>query len=164
MSGHLGWMLLLSLATIVDGLLAGASVDQSVEQLPARHRIGVHAYHAYTQASHMANGRFWLIPLGIAGPILRLVAAFAARNRGLPGEMTLPVYLAAMLGVAHMLGTVKAGRINWRLTPWQPRERQITDEATLAEVFRRFARWQGVRAVLQFLTFAVGVWALAVNG
>ena len=60
----------LAISTIVDGLLAGASVDQSVEQLPARHRIGVRAYHAYTQASRMANGRFWLIPLGVAAPTL----------------------------------------------------------------------------------------------
>jgi hypothetical protein len=164
MTEHAGWMLLLAIASTIDGLLAGASVDQSVEQLPARHRIGVRAYHAYTQASHMANGRFWLIPLGIAGPILRLAAALAAQNLGLARAATLPVYVAAALGVAHLLATAKAGRINWQLAPWQPPERQIKDEATLAAVFRRFERWQAVRAALQFLTFAVGVWALAVNG
>ena len=27
-------------ATAADGLLAGASLDQSIKQLPARHRIG----------------------------------------------------------------------------------------------------------------------------
>jgi hypothetical protein len=48
-------LLLLSAATIVDGLLAGASVDQSVEQLPARHRIGVRAYHA------IADDRFFRV-------------------------------------------------------------------------------------------------------
>jgi hypothetical protein len=47
--------------------------------------------------------------------------------------------------------------------PWQPAGRQIRDEATLSEVFRRFERWQAVRATLQFLTFAAGVWALAAN-
>lgn len=35
---------LLGIATVVDGLLAGASVDQSVEHLPSRRRIGVQAY------------------------------------------------------------------------------------------------------------------------
>jgi hypothetical protein len=74
------------------------------------------------------------------------------------------VYLAAALGVAHALSTVKAARINWAIAPWQPPERRITDERKLADVFDRFERWQAVRASLQFLTFAAGIWALAVNG
>src|SRR5436189_3637981 len=78
--------MLLAIATIVDGLLAGASVDQSVEQLPARHRIGVRAYQQYSQASHMANGRFWLIPLGIGGPLLRIAAALRAASEGCPAN------------------------------------------------------------------------------
>src|SRR5262245_30495498 len=90
---------LLATATIIDGLLAGASVDQSIEQLPARHRIGIRAYQRYSQASHMANGRFWLIPLGIGGPVLRIAAAILAR--GLPSRRAVPVYVAGALGVAH---------------------------------------------------------------
>lgn len=35
------------------------------------------------------------------------------------------------------------------------------DDAALAEILRRFARWQAVRAILQFLTFAAAAWALA---
>jgi hypothetical protein len=35
---------LVALATAFDGLLAGASLDQSIKQLPARHRIGVRAF------------------------------------------------------------------------------------------------------------------------
>jgi hypothetical protein len=155
--------MLLAIATIVDGLLAGASVDQSVEQLPARHRIGVRAYQQYSQASHMANGRFWLIPLGIGGPVLRVAAALRASSQGLSAKRSLPTYVAGGLGVAHALSTVKAAGINWAIAPWQPPEREITDEAMLASVFRRFERWQAVRASLQFLTFAAGVWALAAN-
>jgi hypothetical protein len=155
--------LLLGIATIVDGLLAGASVDQSVEQLPARHRIGVKAYQAYSQSSHMANGRFWLIPLGIGGPILRTIAARSASSVRLPRKQSLPVHVAAGLGIAHALSTVKAAKINWAIAPWQPPEHRIRDERELADVFDRFERWQTVRATLQFLTFAAGVWALAAS-
>ena len=85
-------VLLLVVAALVSGLLAGASLDQSIEQLPARHRIGVRAYLAYSHASHMANGRFWLVPLGIAGPVLSIAAAskiiFAERD-GSPLESAL---------------------------------------------------------------------------
>src|SRR5262245_21740696 len=155
--------MLLATATVVDGLLAGASVDQSVEQLPARHRIGVLAYQRYSQASHMANGRFWLIPLGIGGPVLRALAAIRMRSLDLPSRRAAPVYVAGALGVAHALSTVKTAGINWAIAPWQPPERRIIDEGTLNNVFRRFERWQALRASLQLLTFAAGVWALAAN-
>ncbi len=154
---------LLATATVVDGLLAGASVDQSVEQLPARHRIGMRAYQRYSQASHMANGRFWLIPLGLGGPVLRVAAALRASFLGLPRRRAFPVYIAGALGVAHALSTVRAAGLNWAIAPWQPPERRIDDEIVLTEVFRRFERWQALRAGLQFLTFAAGVWALAAN-
>jgi hypothetical protein len=155
-----GLSFLLALATAVDGLLAGASVDQSVEQLPARHRIGIRAYHAYTQASHMANGRFWLIPLGIAGPILRVAVATWIYHLGLSGSAAVSVNVAAVLAIGHVLLTLRAGSVNWALTPWQPPERQIRDEAKLATILRRFERWQAARATVQLLTFVAGIWAL----
>lgn len=83
MTEHEVWFVLLAAAVIVDGLLAGASLDQSIEQLPARHRIGVRAYSAYSRASHAANGRFWLVPLGIGGAVLTLIAAVWAPFRSL---------------------------------------------------------------------------------
>src|SRR5262245_66424515 len=119
---------LLATATVIDGLLAGASVDQSIEQLPARHRIGIRAYQQYSQASHMANGRFWLIPLGIGGPVLRIAAAI--RAWGLSSRRAIPVYVAGALGVAHALSTVKAAGINLAIAPWQAAERRIVDEDT----------------------------------
>jgi hypothetical protein len=80
------WFALLGIAVIVNGLLAGASLHQSIEQLPARHRIGMRAYLAYSRASHMDNGRFWLIPLGIVGPVLSVAAAIWALTRKLPSR------------------------------------------------------------------------------
>ena len=152
------WLVLLAIATTINGVIAGASLDQSIEQLPSRHRIGMRAYRAYSRASHMANGRFWLIPLGIGAPLLRAIVAYRAKSRG-----AVPVYLAAGLGLAHALSTVKAAGINWAIAPWQPSERTITNEGRLAQVFDRFERWQAFRASLQFLTFAAGVWALAAS-
>ena len=73
------------------------------------------------------------------------------------------MYVAGALGVAHALSTVKAAGINLAIAPWQPAERRIVDEDTLSHVFNRFERWQALRASLQLLTFAAGVWALAVN-
>ena len=76
------------------------------------------------------------------------------------GNAALSVDIAAALALGHLLLTARAGSINWALTPWQPSERQIKDELTLATIFRRFERWQAARASAQFLTFAAGIWAL----
>jgi len=154
------WLVLLSVAVIVNGLLAGASLDQSIEQLPSRHRIGMLAYSAYSRASHAANGRFWLIPLGLGGPVLTLAAAVWSLTFNLPAERSLPVFLAAGLGVAPVLSTVKAASVN--LTQWK--KEVAADEVALTAILQSFACWQAVRASLQFLTFAITTWALAMNG
>jgi hypothetical protein len=158
------WFGLLGIAATVHGLLAGASLDQSIEQLPARRRIGVRAYLAFSQASHMTNGRFWLIPLGIGGPVLSLVAAGWALALDLPAGRAVPVYLSAVCGIMNVLSTGRAGSINWTLAPWNPGGQSVVEnEAALASTLERFERWQGLRAGIQFLNFALAVWALAAN-
>jgi len=157
-------VLLLVVAALVNGLLAGASLDQSIEQLPARQRIGVRAYLAYSRASHMANGRFWLVPLGIAGPVLSIAAAVWATILGLPENRSLPIVLGGGVAILNLLSTVVAARINWTIAPWTTGSQKIAaDDGALTKTFNRFERWQGVRAGVQFLNFAVAVWALAVN-
>jgi len=37
--------------TALSGIAAGASLDVSIRQLPARHRMGVIAYSGYSQAT-----------------------------------------------------------------------------------------------------------------
>jgi len=149
---------LLFAIAILDGLLAGASLDQSIEQLPARHRIGVRAYSAYSHASHAAIGRFWLIPLAIGGAALTVASAIWSHWLHLSPSQSLPVVLGAGFAIAHSLSTVKAASVN--VTQWRPN----TDDAALASILDHYARWQALRAALQFLTFFVAVWALAVNG
>jgi len=154
---HLAWLSVVAIAALIDGLLAGASLDQSIEQLPARHRIGVRAYSAYSRASHLANGRFWLVPLGLGGAAITVVAAIWAAALDLPRDRALPIFIAGALAAGHALVNLRAVPIN--LSQW----RVGGDDAALASVLRRFARWQGVRATLQGLTFAATVWALTVN-
>jgi hypothetical protein len=69
-------VLLLAVAG-ANGLLAGAGLDQSIKQLPARHRIGVLAFARYSQAVNLANGVAWYATLGVGAALLTLVAAAA---------------------------------------------------------------------------------------
>jgi hypothetical protein len=75
MSLHQPLFLLVIAATALDGLLAGASLDQSIKQLPARRRIGVIAYSAYSRAADMGTGILWYAILGVGAALLTIVAA-----------------------------------------------------------------------------------------
>ncbi len=153
---HQAWLLLLGLATTVDGLLAGASLDQSIKQLPARHRIGMRAFSAYSRASDQAMGLLWYAPLGITGAALTLAAAAWGMTLGLSGQERLLLLLAAALAIAHSLTTARAAPINWS-------QRAVADDETaLAELFCRFERWQAARAILQLATFGVMVLVLLI--
>jgi hypothetical protein len=154
MTGEHLWLLLLGLATVVDGLLAGASLDQSIKQLPARHRIGMRAFSAYSRASDLASGLFWYAPLGIAGTVLTVAAGAWGMILPLSAGPRLPLLLAAALAVAHSLTTARAAPINWS------QRSAADDELVLAGIFQRFEQWQTARAVLQLATFLAIVWAL----
>ena len=141
-------------ATAVDGLLAGASLDQSIKQLPARHKIGLVAYSAYSRASDLGPGILWYAILGVGATVLTIAAAAAAYLEGVPSASATPLYVAAGLAVLHSLVTTQAAPTNFS------QRRVAKDEAALARVFDRFERWQTLRAVLQVLNFGVMLWAL----
>jgi hypothetical protein len=157
MSSSSAWVILLAAATVVDGVLAGASLDQSIKQLPARHRLGMRAFSAYSQASDQANGLVWYAVLGIGSALLTIAAAAWALALSLPTDRLLPVILAGGFAIAHSLTTARAAPINWsqRAVP--------DDDVALAWIFQRFARWQALRATLQLAAFLLVVWALLVN-
>ena len=145
---------LLTAATAADGILAGASLDQSVKQLPARHRIGVIAFSVYSQASDLGPGIIWYAILGIGAALLTVAGAIAALIQGAAPLHAVPLYIAAGLAVLHSLVTTQAAPTNFR-------QRQVANNgAALTAIFNRFERWQTLRVVLQVLTFAAVLWAL----
>ena len=149
------FLILVGLATSIDGLLAGASLDQSIKQLPARHRIGMRAFSAYSRASDQGNGFFWYVPLGIGGALLTIAVAVWTLALRLPPGQSIPLVAAAVLAVAHSITTARAAPINLS-------QRNVSeDEKALAGIFERFERWQSARAALQLATFLLMVWALA---
>ena len=140
-------------ATAADGLLAGASLDQSIKQLPARRRIGAVHYSTYSRAADLGNGIAFYGILGIGAAVLTIAAAIAARrDENYAGDKR-PLYAAAGLAVLHSLVTTQAAPTNFS-------QRQVADEEALNRVFNRFEKWQGLRAALQTLNFGAMLWAL----
>ena len=141
--------------TALSGIAAGASLDVSIRQLPARHRIGVMAYSAYSQATDLGTARIWYPPLGIGTLLLALATTGMAFFQQAALSHALPIFVAAILWVVHLFIT-----LIWAL-PTLPRQRQVThDEVQLATIFNRFERLQTVRAALDVLIFAATLWAL----
>src|SRR4028118_1316082 len=89
-------------ATAVDGQLAGASLDQSIKQLPTRHKIGLVAYSEYSRASDLGPGILSYGHLGVGATLLTIAAAVAAFLEGVLPASAAPLYMAGGLaGVRH---------------------------------------------------------------
>jgi hypothetical protein len=146
--------ILILVATIVTGLLAGISFDKSLVQLPARHRLGVVAFAAFSRANDLSNGLILYAALGIGAALFNVLAALAALLQGIPFGHASPLYIAALLALLHSFTTTRAAPNMFSLR--QP----TNDEAQLTETFNRFAKWHNVRAFLQFLNFVALIWAL----
>lgn len=145
--------LTLSAAT-ATGLLAGASLDQLIKQLPARHRIGIEAYSDYSQAADLGYGILFYGILGVGSAVLCLAAAITVHVAALPGAVSLPVDLGALFAILHSLTTARAAPANFS-------QRQVQgDPGALSKVFDRFTRWHTARTVLQVINFAVLLWAV----
>ncbi len=145
-------------AVLANGLIAGASLDRSVVQLPARHKIGVRAYSAYSVAHELQGfGRIWYPVLGIGSALLTVAAAVVAVASGTSLLNGLPLYLAAIAAVMHSMVTARAAPVNLR-------QRSAQGEAELARIIDSFERWHAARAVLQLASFAGTVAGLASLG
>ena len=79
-------VILVVATTALSGIAAGTSLDVSIRQLPARHRIGILAYSAYSQATDLGTAVFWYIGVGISAFLLALTAALVALLQRVPVE------------------------------------------------------------------------------
>src|SRR5258706_14190966 len=147
-------LVLILAATVVTGLLAGASLDKAIVQLPARQRMGVVAFSAFSRANDLGNGLIVYPAFGISAALLTIIAALAAFLQGAPSAQVWPLYISALLAVLHSVTTVRAAPNMLSLRG------SNSDETILTETLNRFAKWHNLRAVLQLLNFVMMLWAV----
>jgi len=130
-------LLLLLAAAGANGLLTGASLDQSIKQLPARHRIGVLASARYGQAADLANGVAWYAALGVGTALLALVAADA----GLAGQPSTAAAVALWVAIAataaHSAATARRHPPTSANGAWGPTRRRSPPCSTASNAGRR---------------------------
>ncbi len=145
------WNLSLFLAASgINGLLAGTSITKSVVELPAGKKIGSLAFAAYSRAADLKNGLLWYSFLGIIGPVLTVTATIMTNiGYGPSGDFSIALDVAAVLSVAHVGSTALAAPNMMKVS------RAGNEIAQLEVLYARFRRWNGLRALLQGLTFLV---------
>jgi hypothetical protein len=145
---------LLITAIALNGVVVGATLDQSIKQLPARHRISAVAYSIYSRAGDLGNGIAWYASVGVGAVLITLAAAIAVFSQRNASPAAPLIYIAAVLSILHSLVTTQAAPIMFS------QRRHENDEKTLETLFNRFERWQTLRAFLQVLTFGALLWAV----
>ena len=143
-------------ATALNGLLAGISFDGALVKLPARRRIGAVAYAIFARGNDLGNG-LWVYPsTAISAALLTLVATIGAFVVHATAALMVPLSIATLASIGHFVATSQAAPVMLQVgkTP--------DDEALLAPLLDRFARWHAVRATLQVLTYFVMLWALVI--
>jgi hypothetical protein len=141
-------------AVAANGLLSGASGDQSVKQLPARRRIGALAYSAYSRAADLGNGIAWYAVLGIGTAVLSIVAAVIVLTQDPTGVQTAAAIALVVATLVHMGVTAVAAPTNIS------QRRHVDDESALTDLFNRFERLQTVRWLFNLAALACAIWLL----
>ncbi len=145
---------LIVLATVFNGLLAGASLDTSLVKLPARRRIGNRAYAAFARGNDLGNGKIVYPVWAISAALLVLVATIVAYVGQPPMNLLLPLAIASLTSILHFIGTSRAAPVMLGLA------NAPDEESSLKQRFDQFERWHAFRMVFQVLTFFVLLWAL----
>ena len=147
---------LLSVATILNGLLAGGNTDRAFVEMPAWRKTGVHAWAAYSRHADLQNGVFLYPAEAIGGALFTVAAAVSFYfDATVPASASIPIYASVVLVLGGLVATVKAAPIMLSL-------RRIGDNPpALQKAFDGFKRWGNVRGIFQVLAFVTNIWALA---
>jgi hypothetical protein len=147
-------LLLLMLATAMNGLLSGLNVDTALVKLPVRQRIGAVAYATFARGNDLGNGLVVYPILGIGAAFSTMLATAIAYLGHSPMGLLLPLSLASLLSLLHTFATTRAVPLMLSIKD------APDDEALLSVKLDHFARWHTVRATFQVLTFFVLLWAM----
>lgn len=143
------------IAIALTGLLCGASLDQSIKQLPARHIIGVQAFSAYAKAADLKNGVFWYAVLGIGAALASIITATLVWKYHSNGSYSLPLYLGGIFAICHTICTIQAA-------PIYHAQKKIKTEYELKKMFNKFERIQTFRSIFIVLNLLSFIWSFTI--
>jgi hypothetical protein len=147
---------LIVIATVINGGLAGGSLEGVLVKLPARRRIGVVAYATFARGNDLGNGLVVYPTWAVSAALFTFLATIVAYVEQQPTGLLVPLTLASVTSIGHFLATSQAAPVMLSL------KRTPDDEAILTAKLDKFAHWSAIRAALQVVTFLFLMWALVV--
>jgi len=142
-------------ATVLTGLLCGASLDQSIKQLPARHIMGVKGFSAYAKAADLKNGVPWYAVLGGGSALFSIITVILTANNCSHENYALPLYLGGIFAACHTICTIKAA-------PTYHSQKKIDNEQELKKLFDKFEMIQTLRSGFIALNLLSYLWVLII--
>ncbi len=142
-------------AAALTGLLCGASLDQSIKQLPARHVIGMKAFSSYAKAADLKNGVIWYALLGIGAALTSIITAIITWHSHAYENYALPLYLGGIFAICHTICTALAA-------PTYHKQKKINEEEELKKLFHKFETIQTFRSVFITLNLVCYIWVLII--
>lgn len=148
--------ILLILATLIAGLLAGSNVDRAFVAMPAWQQIGALAWAEFSRHADLGNGLI-LYPIeAIGGALLTIAAAIMVHfDRSSSRAAAVLIYAAALFALGGLVLTVKAA-------PMMLGIRGLSELGALQRSFEEFWYWGNLRAACQVFAFLLQLAALAV--
>src|SRR2546423_5395507 len=96
-------------AILIDGILAGASLDRTLIQLPAFRQVGPLPWAAFSRKADLGDRAFlWYPSLAMIGTGLSLAAALKGRSKTSPRSDSAWLAAAAAFSAAGLLATAGA--------------------------------------------------------
>ena len=142
------------ISVVFTGLLCGASLDQSIKQLPARRIIGAKAFSGYAKAADLKNGVPWYAVLGVGAALSSIMTAVLACVWHAWTTSTVLLVLSGLFAICHSVCTSLAA-------PLYHKQKKIEDEHQLELLLNKFSSIQVYRSVfiiLNFLSLIVVIW------
>lgn len=141
-------------ALVLNGLLAGLSLDKVIVQLPARRRMGAVRYAGYARAADLGNGVAFYSLIGVPAALVTIATSVLAVTRHASPSVSALLGVGAVLSVLHSAATGRAAPTMFRIGKAED------TESALEPLLTQFAKWSALRAALQVATFAVVVAAV----
>jgi len=149
------FLLTLVTTTVLRGLGAGIITGVELITLPARRRIGLVRYAQFARAHYKGGGVKVYAGITVLGALLTILLSIAAFLLGKPAAQTRCIMVSLMATILGFVGTGGAFPAMQRL--WQASD---GDEALLADLLDRFARWGVFSAIWHVVAFVMLVAAL----
>ena len=148
---------LVVLATICGGLLAGPGLDRVVVQNPAWQHVSPSVRARFIQEADLGRGIAWYPAQGLAALVLSCAAAWSMsrEHRDVRIDAARSAYAAAVLSIVALVVTAAVIVPNTRAVVY------VRDTNLASAVFDRLTLWWKGKAALHVAAFVANVLSLA---